>query len=530
MRKWLVRSLSAFLAIFLALGLASWILARHFEPFVRDQAIRYLEDRFGTGVELPDFHVAISLGSPMAFRTATLTASGRGLVLPYREPTGCPPLIRVGKFQLKSEIAALWYAPRHIREIDLQDLEINIPPGQVHKAATGLSSVPELAAVLVDTISADRASLRIFTADPAKPPLVFDIHHLALRHTGPGHALAYRAVLSNPRPVGLIDAAGEFGPWQRDDPGLTQLSGEYLFRDADLGVFGGIAGTLRSAGRFQGMLRRIAVHGQTWTPNFRLPGGTPVPLTTRFDSIVDGTSGDTLLQPVQATLGRSVLVAHGGVIHRTDHTRRSVILDVVMSKGSLEDLLRLALKNPEPFMRGEIGLRTKLEILPQPNTDEKLLLDGAFNVKDSQFNAGAVQEKIDTLSRRAQGQPRNEEIADVLSDIRAGFTLRDGEIRFSSLTFHAPGAYIHLKGMYNLYSERIDLRGIARLQAKVSQTMTGWKRWVLKPVDPFFSKAGAGTLLPIKVSGTREKPEFGLDRGPKEQTGFTDRQGRPPLN
>ena len=66
----------------------------------------------------------------------------------------------------------------------------------------------------------------------------------------------------------------------------------------------------------------------------------------------------------------------------------------------------------------------------------------------------------------------------------------------------------------------------ARLQAKISQTMTGWKHIALKPVDPFFSKAGAGTLLSIKVTGTRENPEFGLDHSakPGRQTGAADRR------
>jgi hypothetical protein len=47
--------------------------------------------------------------------------------------------------------------------------------------------------------------------------------------------------------------------------------------------------------------------------------------------------------------------------------------------------------------------------------------------------------------------------------------------------------------------------------------MTGWKRIALKPVDPFFSKGGAGTLLPIKMTDTRQKPEFGLDRKGKHE-------------
>jgi len=41
--------------------------------------------------------------------------------------------------------------------------------------------------------------------------------------------------------------------------------------------------------------------------------------------------------------------------------------------------------------------------------------------------------------------------------------------------------------------------------------MSGWKRWALKPADPFFSKNGAGTFLRIKVAGTAKEPKFGLN-------------------
>ena len=61
----------------------------------------------------------------------------------------------------------------------------------------------------------------------------------------------------------------------------------------------------------------------------------------------------------------------------------------------------------------------------------------------------------------------------------------------------------------------VDFHGTLRLQATVSQTMTGWKRWALKPVDPFFSKEGSGTLLRIQVVGTSKAPKFGRDRGDK---------------
>lgn len=40
---------------------------------------------------------------------------------------------------------------------------------------------------------------------------------------------------------------------------------------------------------------------------------------------------------------------------------------------------------------------------------------------------------------------------------------------------------------------------------------TGWKSILLKPVDPFFRKNGAGAEIRFKISGTRDDLHFGLD-------------------
>jgi hypothetical protein len=40
---------------------------------------------------------------------------------------------------------------------------------------------------------------------------------------------------------------------------------------------------------------------------------------------------------------------------------------------------------------------------------------------------------------------------------------------------------------------------------------TGWKSLLLKAVDPFFKKDGAGAVLPIKITGTKSDPHFGLN-------------------
>jgi hypothetical protein len=93
------------------------------------------------------------------------------------------------------------------------------------------------------------------------------------------------------------------------------------------------------------------------------------------------------------------------------------------------------------------------------------------------------------------------------------FSLANELITFMPLSFAVPGSGVDLSGTYDLAADTLDLHGTLKLQARVSQTMTGWKRWVLKPVDPFFAKQGAGTLLRIQVVGTSKEPKFGRDRG-----------------
>jgi hypothetical protein len=48
------------------------------------------------------------------------------------------------------------------------------------------------------------------------------------------------------------------------------------------------------------------------------------------------------------------------------------------------------------------------------------------------------------------------------------------------------------------------------LQAKLSQMVTGKKSFFLKALDPFFEKGASGTVVPIRISGTKENPVFGV--------------------
>ena len=80
----------------------------------------------------------------------------------------------------------------------------------------------------------------------------------------------------------------------------------------------------------------------------------------------------------------------------------------------------------------------------------------------------------------------------------------------SSLTFDVPGAVVSLNGNYALRQETLAFAGELYMDAKISQTVTGFKSLLLKMADPLFRKNGK-TVVPLKISGTRNDPQFGLD-------------------
>jgi len=111
-----------------------------------------------------------------------------------------------------------------------------------------------------------------------------------------------------------ITTAGKFGPWSTDDVGKTAVSGDYLFQQADLGVFRGIAGLLSSSGKFSGVLNRIEVRGMTDTPRFTVSSSShQVQLRTQFYALVNGENGDTFLQKVVATFWKTTVWSAGSV-------------------------------------------------------------------------------------------------------------------------------------------------------------------------------------------------------------------------
>jgi len=102
--------------------------------------------------------------------------------------------------------------------------------------------------------------------------------------------------------------------------------------------------------------------------------------------------------------------------------------------------------------------------------------------------------------------------------------MANSTIDMSNLVFAVDGANIDLAGTYQMDSGQLDFRGHLKMDAKISQTTTGIKSFFLKAVDPFFEKKGAGAYLPIKITGTKDHPNYGLDFHDKANQG--DKSGK----
>jgi hypothetical protein len=64
---------------------------------------------------------------------------------------------------------------------------------------------------------------------------------------------------------------------------------------------------------------------------------------------------------------------------------------------------------------------------------------------------------------------------------------------------------------YGLQTETLDFHGRLELEAKLSETATGMKSVALRILNPFFKGSTGGSALPIKITGLRSSPSFGLD-------------------
>jgi hypothetical protein len=517
--RYLFRGLIAAIAVILLLILVAALMLPSLERKLKEQMVEALRTRFQSDVELQNLNLSVF---------PRLTATGQGLKLWYQGRKDIPPLISVDSFIVTSRFPNFFREVKTISYVELNKLVIQIPPKnkpEANKKSAPSQEMkpkpvqppkpPKTVRFLISEINADGTVLKILPSRPDRDPMVFELHKMRLESVGLDKAMLFRATLKNAKPPGMIQTEGQFGPWNAPDPGGTPVSGKYTFRDADLSDFKGIRGHLASDGEYSGTLEHLDAKGTTNVPDFGLERSkNVVHLQTKFHAVIDGTSGDTLLQPVNAQLIKTHILCVGGVTGKKGVQGKWVRMNAEVKDGRVQDLLLLAVDSPKPLLTGLINFKAKIEIPPEDvDVIQKINIDGTFDLQRAHFKDFTVQEKIEELSKKGRGEPDDTSNEKVVSNMSGEFRTRKGTIYFPRLTFAVPGAIVALAGSYGLRSEAMDFEGELRMDAKISETQKGIKSFLLKAVDPFFKKKGYGAVIPIKITGTRSKPTFGLNFG-----------------
>ena len=510
-RKWLAIVGLSLIGL-LAVGLI--LLAFHW-PFSQQRVIEALQEDFHGTVTFSGFHAIV-------FPHPGCVAEG-GRLVRAGSAAGSPPFASAQKLIIHAHYIDFLFRPGYIAHIEVQGLQIHVPPiGTM--PATPRDQNPST--MRVGEVVAKDALLEI--ARKAGDPLRFPIHNLTLNSVSRKEGLSYDVAFLNAVPPGEIHSRGHFGPWNSDDPGRTPVSGTYKFEHAYLGELDGIDGVLTSHDHFQGTLAKIETQGSVDIPDFKVRrAARSSPIASRFAVWVDALNGDVRLDHVETVIVKTSVLATGGVEGRPGLPRKLTSLDVNVSHGRIQDVLRLFIKQPQSPIVGAISFRAHVTVPPEGRPfEQEVALVGDFGIDDSRFTKTETQKKVDNLSERAQGKKvddkekeKREEDSDdendalrVISDLKGHVVLKNGVATLTDISFSVPGAVAYMHGTFNLTNEKVDFHGVLQTDAEFSKVGGGGiKSIFLKPFDAIFKKKPKGAEIPVKMTGTYEHPEFGIE-------------------
>ena len=520
---WVLLSLLGVLAALLVVADAQ---LHHAQPILKARVIQTLSQRFRGRVELDELQVSIFRGF-----THGLEVSGHGLrIFPPPDVVAAGathPLISVRAFDFHAGLMGLFVTPMHVEQVHVRGLVVTIPPRETRvplaaagdTKSSGMSGKPQKMKIEVSEFLCDDSQLVIDTNKPNKDPKRFILQSSVLHDVGPDRPLTFDATVINAIPKGQIHTTGSFGPWNVESPGDAVIDGRYTFDHVDLNTIRGIGGMLSSTGSFQGRLNQIEARGKADVPNFSLDTANhPVPLHTQFTVIVDALTGDTYLRPVHAVLGASAFQCAGEIVN-VKGKGHIVDLTVDVPAGRIQDFLALVVKTEPVVMTGVMQTHARLHIPPgKVSISQKMRLEAQFHLQQIHFVRPAVQQKVNLLSERASGNPEAARpgAPEVTGQMAGDLKMSNAAMSFSGLHYAIPGAAVEMQGVYSLDGRKFDFTGEVKTEARLSEMVsTWWKSLLLKPVDKYFAKNGAGVDIPFKMTGIDGEPKFGLDFGRK---------------
>jgi hypothetical protein len=110
-KRWLYVAGGVTVVTIAGLAIAASVLSRRFEPFIREQAVAYMSERFNCDVELAALRIRMPKLSPINVlltrgKGASARVEGEGIAMRYKGvPSDTPPLFRIRQFSFQSFVS-----------------------------------------------------------------------------------------------------------------------------------------------------------------------------------------------------------------------------------------------------------------------------------------------------------------------------------------------------------------------------------------------------------------------------------------
>jgi hypothetical protein len=446
-----------------------------------------------------------------------------GLTLRRNDALNLPPIGSTRQLIVQGTWLDLLLLRERVRLVDVTGLQVVIPP--VGSAANHQDFPPGSSAdfagpsTTVEQLHIHDAELEILRTNGGR--YAFPIRDLKIGNLRSGQTISYVLDMQNAMPSGRIRAHGSFGPLTPANLGSTRLNGDFNFAPVNLGDLGSLHGTLSATGHFAGTLAQIEANASSETPDFAVGSGTPTDAAGTVQATIDGLNANIVLHQIEAKIGTTKVEVGGEIVGSPKVTD----LDVVVTQGRAEDLLRPFLRSAPP-VTGVVWLKAHAHVAAGGHGAkflDRLQMDGGFNVPAERLTNRSTETELSSFSQRAQGSAAakgtaaegaaivGDPQADVLSSLEGSVSVRRGVMSTQRMTFKVPGAAADLKGTYRLQDGSVHMVGNLTMDTDLSHVTTGFKSLLLKPLAPFFKHKGAGAVIPIAITGKRNQYKVGQD-------------------
>jgi hypothetical protein len=441
-----------------------------------------------------------------------------GITMRRRSAPNLPPLGSIETMVVEGSWFDLLMLRERVRVVDVTGLHVVVPaigsPANHEDFPPGSSSDFTGPDTRIERFVVHKSLLDIMRTDGRR--FSFPIAELEIRNLHKGDAMTYAVDMRNAFPTGSIEAHGGFGPINAKDMGSTPVSGDFTFLSVNLHEVGDVRGTLDSRGHFRGVLEAIEAQASSDTPDFAVANGKPTPVQATIQCTIDGTNGDLKIHAIESKIGATDVHAQGSIAGSPKITN----LDIAVTNGRVEDVMRPFIHNDLPIS-GPVWLKSDASIGPPGDGFlERLRVDGVFDVPAERISNRNTEKSVSEFSQRAQGNTNGSDknsggngsgATDALSSVKGPVAIRNGIASTTRLTFQVAGAEADLKGTFNFHNSKAHLVGDLKMEADISHAETGFKSWLLKPLDPFFKKKHAGAVVPIAVTGTEGSYKISQD-------------------